>query len=632
MVFLSPLSVFASLFLGLVATAKFVDVKTNEDGVAYHNITVSEGAYSPDGGRERLVYFINDEFASHVVGVDEGAMLHIQIKSEISSPFTLHSHGIYQRESVWMDGVPGVTQKPIMPEETFTYKFKVDQSGMYHMHSHYKALQDDGLYMGLLVRPSISKEKPFAQISPDDEDLISKAEQNAYAILLADYRRYTSSELQKVWDDTHIEPVCANAILFNGQGSAVCPPRAEINAMSAGANLSSQGCRWPDDPFVNMFPDIGKPEAVPLEIYECDTSAVNSPLYSIEVNKTDGWAVFDFVNAGGLWQLTVSVDEHPMWISAIDGEYVNVTEPVDSFAIQAGSRFQAAIKLDGNPGDAFNIHAAAHSSVQMITGYAILQYASDASGVMAKLVSPADGYPALANSTAYISYNGESLTTSDGLRANATTFDPSGPQAAPFIASVPPPSDEVTQTFIYCTIGRPNATHYAMNGTGMQPSMYEDSNPLIWQSVYQRFLNGTTNDSIANAHSIEVIDKLNSTVDLIISVPFHNSPQHPIHKHLNKFWVIGMGTGVWNWSSVAEAAKDTPESFNFVNPPVRDGFNTPETFDADGAWLALRYVTDTAGPSALHCHLSQHLGGGMLSVALQDMNDLKLPSEYDQPR
>lgn len=56
MVLLSPSLILAAVLLGLVATAKFVDVQVDEEGVAYHNITVSEGAYSPDGGRERCVY------------------------------------------------------------------------------------------------------------------------------------------------------------------------------------------------------------------------------------------------------------------------------------------------------------------------------------------------------------------------------------------------------------------------------------------------------------------------------------------------------------------------------------------------------------------------------------------------
>ncbi|KIY64641.1 multicopper oxidase [Cylindrobasidium torrendii FP15055 ss-10] len=639
MVLLSPSLLVTTVFLGLAATAKFVDVPSDDNGVAYHSLTVSEGAYSPDGGKERSVYFLNDDFGSHIIGIDEGATLkasHLPLGAlesllTISTPFTLHSHGIHQRDSIWMDGVPGVTQKAIMPGETFTYEFKVEQSGMYHMHAHYKALQDDGMYMGLLVRPSADKQKPFAQISPEDQDLIAKAEQNANAVLLADYRRYTSTELQTVWDESNIEPLCANAILFNGQGSAVCPSRAEIDAMAAGGNYSSQGCLWPNDPAVIAFPDVANPDAVPLEIYECDTNAVNSPLYTIEVNKEDGWAVLDFVNAGGLWQLQVSVDEHPLWIFAVDSEYVDVTEPVDSFAVNAGSRFQAAIKLDGQAGDAFNIRAAALTGVQFLSGYAILQYSSADGGNTTQLVSPAEGYPALANSTAYISYTGDSLTTADGLAENATAFNPSGPQAAPFVASVPPSSDAVVDyTFIY-DMSRPNATRYAMNATGLHPSMYEDSDPLVWKSVYQPFLDGSATGAVANSHSIEVVDKLNATIDLIISVTYAKSTGHPIHKHLNKFWVIGSGTGLWNWTSVADAVKDIPDSFNFNNPPLRDGFNTPSTFTSDASWLALRYISDTAGPSTLHCHLSQHLGGGMLSVALQDMESLRLPAEFDQP-
>ena len=36
---------------------------------------------------------------------------------------TMHWHGIDQRNSPWMDGVHGVSQCPIQPGQSFTYRF-----------------------------------------------------------------------------------------------------------------------------------------------------------------------------------------------------------------------------------------------------------------------------------------------------------------------------------------------------------------------------------------------------------------------------------------------------------------------------------------------------------------------------
>lgn len=42
---------------------------------------------------------------------------------------SMHWHGFLQKESQWMDGVPGVQQCPIAPGKNFTYRFRADQYG-----------------------------------------------------------------------------------------------------------------------------------------------------------------------------------------------------------------------------------------------------------------------------------------------------------------------------------------------------------------------------------------------------------------------------------------------------------------------------------------------------------------------
>ena len=42
-----------------------------------------------------------------------------------------------------------------------------------------------------------------------------------------------------------------------------------------------------------------------------------------------------------------------------------------------------------------------------------------------------------------------------------------------------------------------------------------------------------------------------------------------MHKHFNRYWVLGQGQGDWKFGSVAEAIAAVPDSFNLVNPAVR---------------------------------------------------------------
>lgn len=54
----------------------------------------------------------------------------------ISEETTVHWHGQHQRWTPYMDGVGFVTQCPILPGNTFTYRFWATQKGTHLWHSH----------------------------------------------------------------------------------------------------------------------------------------------------------------------------------------------------------------------------------------------------------------------------------------------------------------------------------------------------------------------------------------------------------------------------------------------------------------------------------------------------------------
>lgn len=79
-------------------------------------------------------------------------------------------------------------------------------------------------------------------------------------------------------------------------------------------------------------------------------TGLNSELAKITLTDEEvqaGWAAFQVVNAGGLWELNMSIDEHPMYIygeqfhqsnldyvtkwsnTAVEGTYIQVGKPVD---------------------------------------------------------------------------------------------------------------------------------------------------------------------------------------------------------------------------------------------------------------------------------------------------------------
>ena len=63
---------------------------------------------------------------------------------------SIHWHGVRMLHATNMDGVNGVTQCPIAPSDSFTYKFRVMQYGSSWYHSHFSVQYADGL-LGPLV-------------------------------------------------------------------------------------------------------------------------------------------------------------------------------------------------------------------------------------------------------------------------------------------------------------------------------------------------------------------------------------------------------------------------------------------------------------------------------------------------
>lgn len=66
--------------------------------------------------------------------VREGDLVRIIVTNRLPVPTTVHNHGVDLNYK--MDGVPGVTQPPIEPGQTFTYEFVASPAGtrMYHSH------------------------------------------------------------------------------------------------------------------------------------------------------------------------------------------------------------------------------------------------------------------------------------------------------------------------------------------------------------------------------------------------------------------------------------------------------------------------------------------------------------------
>lgn len=93
----------------------------------------------------------------------QGGTLAAALDNALPEPTTIHWHGI--RVPNAMDGVPGLTQRPVAPGERFDYRFSVPDAGTYWYHPHLSTPEqvDRGLHGVLIVDepdpPAVDRER-----------------------------------------------------------------------------------------------------------------------------------------------------------------------------------------------------------------------------------------------------------------------------------------------------------------------------------------------------------------------------------------------------------------------------------------------------------------------------------------
>ena len=123
---------------------------------------------------------INGSIPAPTLVFDEGDTAEIVVRNKLREELSIHWHGILLPPE--MDGVPYVTNPPIMPGKSYTFKFKIRQHGTFWYHSHTKLQEQRGTYGAIVINP---RTKTFDY----DKDLV---------VVLSD------------WSDEYPEDIIAN--------------------------------------------------------------------------------------------------------------------------------------------------------------------------------------------------------------------------------------------------------------------------------------------------------------------------------------------------------------------------------------------------------------------------------------
>lgn len=114
---------------------------------------VKRGQLAPDGVMKEMI-LVNDAFPGPQIEANWGDMIEVIVHNQIADPdegVSMHWHGLRMFKTPWMDGVPSVSQCPIAPNSSFTYRFQADSYGTSWWHSHYSAQWAAGLFGPIII-------------------------------------------------------------------------------------------------------------------------------------------------------------------------------------------------------------------------------------------------------------------------------------------------------------------------------------------------------------------------------------------------------------------------------------------------------------------------------------------------
>ncbi|KAH8844560.1 hypothetical protein MCOR27_007263 [Pyricularia oryzae] len=590
-----------------------------------YTITWEKG--SPDGF-EREMAFINGRFPGPVVEANQGDNIEIVVTNQMPFNTTIHWHGIEQKGTPWSDGVPGLTQRYIMPGKNFTYKWKAEQYGSYWYHAHARGQIDDGLYGGIIIHPSNTTQDSLSLIARNASQLAAMraAVRNVQPIILSDWRHLKSMDAWQINVDSKLETPCYDSLLVNGKGQVNCWSQQKINQLTNGiqrrflqtANMqqmTAKGClpaKAVQMTFARNMP--GNLSAIPKEVFDvCTPTQGQQSVIKVKqaAGATEYWQAFDIVGTFGLVNAAVSMDEHPMYVYAVDGGYIQ-PQLVQAISVSNADRYSVLVKVD-RPGD-YTLRVASNSVIQMMSVTATVRIlgansAETADGsdnyitpTSANATSASGSSPAPskvrrqlpgASSTPYINDVGQ------GTSQSVTFFSQNNQRQYP----ADPPGQTVAQTFKMQLRHDGSAYKWALNDT-IYPLNADDAYPVLFKPPVNR-QDGTT-----------ITTRNNTWVDFIFESSTFPTPPHPVHKHGTHMYLIGSGQGNFTWNTVAEAARANPGRFNLQNPPKRDSFQSVPAV-VQPSWIAVRYFSSDPGPWLMHCHIQTHLEGGMAMAIIE---------------
>lgn len=519
---------------------------------------------------------VNGQFPGPTLAVRDGDSLVITAINRARYNVTLHWHGVRQLRNPWADGPEYVTQCPIQPGGTYTYRFTIqNQEGTLWWHAHSKWLRAT-VYGALIIFPKLGSHYPFPM--PKRE----------FPLLLGEWFDRNPMDVLKQALFTGAAPNVSDAYTINGQ---------------------------------------------PGDLYRC--SSKGTAVFPAIPGET---ILLRIINAALNQELFFSVANHQMTVVGVDAAYTRPFA-TNVIMIGPGQTTNVLITANQAPGR-YYMAARAYDTAQNAafdntTTTAILQYISTSGsggqGQSSRPILPI--LPAYNDTTTATAFTAslrspgkinvptqidENLFFTVGLGllncSNPNSPRCQGPNGTRFAASVN------NISFVFPTTNSLMQAYYQ----GV-PGVFTTDFPPVPPIPF----NYTGNVSRGLWQPVKATKlyklKYGSRVQLVFQdTSIVTTEDHPMHLHGYSFAVVGTGFG--NFDPIND-----PPKFNLIDPPLRNTIgSTP------GGWAAIRFVADNPGVWLMHCHIDSHLviGLAMSFLVENGVGELQsvIPPPPDLPR
>ncbi|XP_064613186.1 uncharacterized protein LOC135476969 [Liolophura sinensis] len=343
-----------------------------------------------DGSYKKL-FTINRRIPGPSIVVNEGTQVVVKVENRlIQEAVTLHWHGMVQQKTPYMDGVGSVSQCPITPGETFTYRFMAYPAGTHWYHSHLGTTRSDGLFGALIVLPTEETtsgefDKEFIMTvqdwtREDSKDVVNEVywELERYNPGYGDVKKcYYQS---KQFDGTEVGPSPSVSLLCERKGFGFL----------TGRNLHYSTFYWSPFPLTgfhfllvhlstysiplfigpsfhlqyftfywSIIPLTGfhfprNADFLPISVYNLTSPQVfaenpNVPLERFIV-KPQGNYRFRVIGTAMLYAIKISIDQHNLVVISTDGNDVKERR-VSQLIINTGERYDFSLDTFGDIGN-----------------------------------------------------------------------------------------------------------------------------------------------------------------------------------------------------------------------------------------------------------------------------------------